>query len=1507
MDEAIERALRACLVQVRGGPDATTHGTGFFVGPGLVLTCHHVVQGASGALILRDGQTADARVQPLRLSQFADVALLQTDMSCELPARLGVRAAVHDLVAAIGFPVDGSAHEEQITGRIEDLDFQYPSEPWKSGARLIKFKDGQVKEGMSGSPLVNERTCQVIGVVRASRGVDSNLGGLAVRAAILLEPGSQIALAQPTNWGLTVWRDTEGPEGPFVDYYISEHMPFFGREPALAALDEWLTDGSQRALLVTNAGRGKSSLLARWYEQLRQSFAEAGDRDRVALVPISIRFGHARKDRILRSLAEAVGELRGQDAAAARTDGACAYIRDGLSRPAAAGRRLVLIVDGLDETVGWRFDESIVPRALGQGVHVLLAARRLGNADTHEWRQRVGWAEPVSVRELGLEPLTGSDLAQASRQWWGLNAAAAADYGQWLLEVTGGDPLIVGLRLRTAGRQAPDRKAPAAMEPGLDGLFSAWWTQQEQQWGNDAATALGSNGRRIFNVLAAAYEPLSRAGLRSIHECLGSPIDGDQLDAALRLLGRFIIGSNGAYMIGHPEVARWRWRWLAEDHEERKLDEAIVAWARASLCRWGEAQEPVIDPYIFRCLARHLERLGASSGADIELLVGRAWREHQMGLDGWPNDYVRDLDVVQTLCDTMDRSSRDADYPALGYRAEIQLRKHSAWQVRDRVNARMARSLLKHQLWTSARALIHVLDVYPGDFPRLAAIGMIADALAPPELETAMAALTVQQGYEFGSDASLGAWKLAAAAGRCAELSHDRAALWAANLPGLGAPSALLGLAEQSSGQRRKVLLDRGFRALAPCEAGARVLMALGVQIGAAFPFKEVAAAVQPAPGCMNVADRLGFAITDRQCGAAALRIAWRWLGRAERVAAMEHLVATAKDLLSASDRVNDWGLAIGAVWDVCTVADARRLFRLLRAGVAADRHHHFRERPLFEAMLRFGSRLRLTERRMTDLANETHRAAFAGGEFAPHTRGMFAAAAALPEWRAPLSELVHGLRYTEEHQAIEVLAVIADELPANLLDDHWDAIGHFSTDWRERAMCAVLAAQAGLGKDAARQALDRAHSPDHGVEHDLLRAVLEAMQGQRDANHLLAARRALLSVAAENRLRAHLLSVLAPPLAPWPMEEVELWVPEDTDHRSWSLSVLLPQMDLVELIHTRAPARLRIELPYADAAPVEATLRRIASANSMDTALRWAQAMADAAEDKQGHWRTAAVCALGPSADSDSHQQFRVLVESIPDFHLRAVAAAALIAGCSHGADRTRLWHNIEQELAESARRQDGRRIAAVLRRLSGVELRDAIELVRLDNRLLARAAFPSGIMWVDCARHLMHWASARVIDTEFIRDGHVIRLPSGSDNDDLYAALAPRLMELGRVTFAIKLAAMATGLPRGDMYARMARLVANDQQAKSLLCAIRKSPYDQIAVFAVARTLTDAGSSLPKSSVHALCLAILSSARSDAELRLYLTAVAALMPSLTSSQAIERLAQAFLPAETVADCREA
>ena len=193
--------LRGAVVRIdiEGRPS----GTGFFVAPGHVLTCAHVIESATftssaplSATLSSPIQVVDARGRSHAITaapvieQNADLAWLRlpaapTDVSIALIFR-GV--SVGDELWTYGFPPDKSKGVP-ATFKIEGLAGGPPP--------LIKFKEGQVQPGMSGAPLLNLRTGGVCGVLRRTRDERTALGGYGIPVEVIENCGFYRELQRP--------------------------------------------------------------------------------------------------------------------------------------------------------------------------------------------------------------------------------------------------------------------------------------------------------------------------------------------------------------------------------------------------------------------------------------------------------------------------------------------------------------------------------------------------------------------------------------------------------------------------------------------------------------------------------------------------------------------------------------------------------------------------------------------------------------------------------------------------------------------------------------------------------------------------------------------------------------------------------------------------------------------------------------------------------------------------------------------------------------------------------------------------------------------------------------------------------------------------------------------------------------------------------------------------------------------------------------------------------------
>lgn len=180
----LEDVLQQCTVKLslfdRGG-----WGTGFFVAPGLILTCAHVVQEAKGKSVQIRWQKQENWAQAVverSLPAPYDLALLRVTTLLVIPdppcVYLDKEIRSRDPLYLFGYPDDGDCEGEPRTFSCDGIT--------GSTVPAILFNLGQVRPGMSGSPLLNQRTGKVCGIVKFTRDRSLDLGGGAVPTGVIL-------------------------------------------------------------------------------------------------------------------------------------------------------------------------------------------------------------------------------------------------------------------------------------------------------------------------------------------------------------------------------------------------------------------------------------------------------------------------------------------------------------------------------------------------------------------------------------------------------------------------------------------------------------------------------------------------------------------------------------------------------------------------------------------------------------------------------------------------------------------------------------------------------------------------------------------------------------------------------------------------------------------------------------------------------------------------------------------------------------------------------------------------------------------------------------------------------------------------------------------------------------------------------------------------------------------------------------------------------------------------
>ncbi|MCP3384198.1 serine protease [Bradyrhizobium sp. CCGUVB4N] len=198
-DSGIYKLLRSCTVKITS-KDLRKSGSGFFVAPGLVATCAHVVSNgnvpAKEVVVRREGKEWTAKVRLSSINPKVDVALLEIDPDGDSTPEYVCWGDVPESgnsFYSFGFPIFDSAGRQiptsEIRGESVTVEYEGVQQIEESNENLYfqKFKGGQVIGGSSGAPLLNQNTWHVCGIMKRTRDGSSNLGGTGIPISYLLD------------------------------------------------------------------------------------------------------------------------------------------------------------------------------------------------------------------------------------------------------------------------------------------------------------------------------------------------------------------------------------------------------------------------------------------------------------------------------------------------------------------------------------------------------------------------------------------------------------------------------------------------------------------------------------------------------------------------------------------------------------------------------------------------------------------------------------------------------------------------------------------------------------------------------------------------------------------------------------------------------------------------------------------------------------------------------------------------------------------------------------------------------------------------------------------------------------------------------------------------------------------------------------------------------------------------------------------------------------------------
>ena len=267
----LEDLLQQCTVKLTL-PNRMGWGTGFFVAPEWILTCAHVVQEVGQPVQVWWQKRELEAVVERSLPDPYDLALLKVTQPIDVnPPCVYLDAAIQsrDPLYLFGYPDQDFANGCPVTFHCEGLTGDEPA--------LIKFALGQVRPGMSGAPLLNQRTGKVCGIVKFTRDRSFDLGGGAIPVRAILEQFPELVeLQRSFHQRHKCWLQQMEAFSKSIPANLprSGVVEFVGRAEAMTQLHEMLQQGSPVAVsaIAGMGGIGKTELAMQYALAYKQSY-----------------------------------------------------------------------------------------------------------------------------------------------------------------------------------------------------------------------------------------------------------------------------------------------------------------------------------------------------------------------------------------------------------------------------------------------------------------------------------------------------------------------------------------------------------------------------------------------------------------------------------------------------------------------------------------------------------------------------------------------------------------------------------------------------------------------------------------------------------------------------------------------------------------------------------------------------------------------------------------------------------------------------------------------------------------------------------------------------------------------------------------------------------------------------------------------------------------------------------------------------------------------------------
>lgn len=409
---------------------------------------------------------------------------------------------------------------------------------------------------------------------------------------------------------------------------LERHILFGGREHELKQLDNSLTKQPSGYIHVTGrSGFGKTALLANWIKTLRQ-------RDqRICYHFISRLDDIADEEFALRNLCQQLvsyHNLSGELPTNATEIRSLYPLL--LNIPPAEGEKLIIIIDGLDESVGWKPGADLFPPSLPKGIFVVFSAREVPDGN---WLINLNLSRSI-VELVTLEKMGAAEIADLLQKA-GNKAALLANntkFVQAIYAVSQGDPFYLHFLVEDIQQGKITTKTINEQPVGLKKYLKNWWEQLSNDTDLDKQVI-----HDLLGILTVARGSLSRKELAEISSSPGKSL----------LLKKELGGSLQRYLVGDQKngyaLCHARFGELLATKDFLGDDVKYYRDMLLTYCaRWQEHR----SKYAMSHYAAHLVEENRSEEL-YALVENKHWFESKLHLDSSGRAFADDIDLaIQT-------------------------------------------------------------------------------------------------------------------------------------------------------------------------------------------------------------------------------------------------------------------------------------------------------------------------------------------------------------------------------------------------------------------------------------------------------------------------------------------------------------------------------------------------------------------------------------------------------------------------------------------------------------------------------------------------------------------------------------------------------------------------------------------------------------------------------------------------------------------------------------------